>query len=1507
MPRKALLIGVGKYDHYPSLSTTVAQDLDRIETALNNGGVRDVTRLGGGASDVTVSRLRAAIAGFIEKAPDGADLLVYYTGHGHCADGVTYLVPSDAVTELLGKRNYLVEAAFDDEVAVSKARSVSFVIDACRTALNGHSPGGGKQAPTPDADGSGRGRTTIIYACAPGEQAAALPADGASMFTEAFAELVEAAGQGIPVGELKRRLQDRTEERGRLAGLSEVPRIEVWPGTELESEPFAFFRPGRSTPPGQRWSGLLSGYAAMLGFSGPVLDNFAKICGRLDEIEATAPSIDDPLLRALPDQTLPERLARASVLMLTRGQDRDDGKPLLPEVDRLLIIAVTAALETAARTAEVTAAKRTAQRWRQSPGEREQAALTRLAVLAPQFARVYPTLQAGQQRLLEAWCDRVLSLREAIGKPGTLHGAIARLLPDVYGADPADGVGDLARYLIDQLHEQFIGRESDSSGGGATRRGPVEILAPATGDDTGVMLDGRRAAALVRLIWLLSADTRLLAPELGLSLIEGGTSPSEALHPLGRLTWIRAGSQVVDLQLRTTSAALDQALRQIAGDITAFLLVTTQPGGPLHELDLPRAATATRLLAASREGTPVFRLPHIRFEASAAETTELLMGTNLYGDAHVAIRELYQNAVDACTYRQWRITNASRGQRAPGGWRPDWVPRIIFRTGRDERGAWVECQDNGVGMSEYELRESFAKIGKRFRDLPEFLEETEQWGDRDDAPFRPISQFGIGVLSYFMIANEVVLHTTRSDDRHSRFSDPVLVRISDATGIFRFETPKGPPSDGTTVQLYLREEFADLDLAKALRQVIAAPVVSTVLASNASGQDEDQWEAGRLYGTDGKEIPASAAKHLGVYFHTGTGRVLVNGIPLNALGGSTTASPALRGLTISLDARSRPRLSVDRSRLLSVDLTTVRELLTSAADVATNWPDASIPWLLDLFRSDPETGTAVYRAFAATGKDLLLPAKSSLMPSDVFPQDRGLTPRPSSPGEDDIVPSPTMPTSRIGISVFDQEMANKPKERVSRGKTRLVRSDRDRFSPALIQLAQERRKIIWGKATGAESLGFPAFDDRLIRLLIMPRLGMLAKTQGSPRKDIEYQDLKNGAYGIYAQYIRKEAHFLLPQTYGSVADIAAQSENTIASGAIFAWAVSFLTRPARIALPRLISGIQNRHERVPEWTYGGPFGRTPLYSEVAPKTAFELSKILSFLALEGNYDEILSSIFLDATSRYILDAYSALSVEAKKVVQLLLQSDIDWSGLKTSTALDAKNFMTRFSEIFPEDAPDPTRPPKENPAIDARELEPLSDIARQAASYDLDGMSPYYGKDEQIPAIQIAATAAETDGYVTPDQICQELTQAGYVVASPDDWEPLATAARAFLTIKSNIGSSRTDGRFDIASNLDELLDATQGVEAEQVVQVAALLDEAGFATDSTKRIAQLGRLRRSDLWDLVEILGDNFPVTADVINLVRLAELRSIPLGEALTILTWYRPLIDPNLNRSGVLRSGY
>ena len=136
------------------------------------------------------------------------------------------------------------------------------------------------------------------------------------------------------------------------------------------------------------------------------------------------------------------------------------------------------------------------------------------------------------------------------------------------------------------------------------------------------------------------------------------------------------------------------------------------------------------------------------------------MGEQLYGDPALAIRELYQNALDACRYREARTEYLRRTREFD-----DELGRADPRSRRatDEDGRpYLDCVDNGIGMGVRELCEVFSQAGVRLGDLPEFLEEQAEWA-RLDPPVQlfPNSRFGIGVLSYFMLADEITVDTCR--------------------------------------------------------------------------------------------------------------------------------------------------------------------------------------------------------------------------------------------------------------------------------------------------------------------------------------------------------------------------------------------------------------------------------------------------------------------------------------------------------------------------------------------------------------------------------------------------------------------------------------------------------------------------------------------------------------------------------------------------------------------------
>jgi hypothetical protein len=1557
MSRHALLIGVGRYLHgYQDLTAAVSSDLGLISDALKEAGVVTQKRIGDVGAAVGYADLHAEIAEFLRNADFGADLLIYYTGHGHCSEGITYLVPSDArPPEPDDPLRYLVPVRFDADLSKSRARSVSFIIDACRTPPTDAEPDLPDGIPPEHAAATAvrlaepGPRTTIVYAASAGEAARILRGPGAaSLFTRALAGLMAKAGDQVPLADLRRRLQEATRTLAATGGLDQVPAIDVALGPGVDPRRiFEFFATGPGAVTGAQWSGLLlpaaGGVAADDFGLPPETPELISLLRFLDQAEAAVSPPDGGSARAtFAEPTLIDRLARTARLILKRVKDQVSAPELL------LVLGAVASLEAAVRAREVSDAART-----------DQDVPARLAMISPQLADAYPTFSEHAKQLLAAWCDHILALRVTIGvASGPLRAGLAGTIAAALGDGAGPRAGELAGYLVDCLHEQFLGREGDRSGD----RGPREVTPPSGPGRPAVVIDGRRVAALARLIWLLTADTRLLTPELGLGLVQDELQDNlpvtEAIAPLADLTWISLG-EVLDLALRVRSAPLDQALRRLTADITAFLVATTQADGPLYGLAVPHAATATRLGALDQ----AFRLPHIQFELSVAETYQLLMGTSLYGDERLAIRELYQNAVDACHYRRWRLARANPEGLA--GWRPE----IVFAVGTDDVGAYLECRDNGVGMSAYELRQSFAKVGRRFRDLPEFLDETASWGSGEAEGFRPISQFGIGVLSYFMLAERVVIKTVRSDPS-GRLGDPLEVRVSSAAGLFRLSSQSlvNPPNGGTVVRLYLRPEFASLDLADVLGKIIAAPTVDTTLRLGPwPAPDDPRWEAGALY-ADARRVSALAVADLGIYFHEGSGRVLVNGIPL-VIGDSPGRPGNLRGVTVSLDRRSKPRLSVDRGRLLSVDLPALRGLIVKAAARVTDWPDASVRWLLDLFVTLPVAGSAAFQLLR--GRDLVAwqPESDRHQVEEI---ERGLVPPRVFCGQ--------------GITTFDITLL-----RAVPGGGPAARADTftpPPNSPAAVY--RERSRQLSARSDRTPRNGFPAFDDRLIRLLNVPPGGILPGISGSRRalrpgtreyrrnhRGVDVRANRLAAVG-YPTEIRESGDLDgLPSSLIETCEIATELEVSIGAAALYRWAVGFADRPTRLTLTRLASGIglprtHNPALRVADGLLGDEdvlihparrgsgiilvmasteldpqgiddclevFPLSPAdqaiaraFARLSPHTGDTARLMLAELTDMGDAAWRLAQLMAIPDDPVVITGISELNIrllrlgrdddlsddaiaayeavrEASPSAGNVVRAAMAHTGslrelgnllaVLRDTALTAelRGFITLFLSVYPApgDVPDAER--AEDPRSDTP-VKGLSSAARLAISVDFDSVAPFHLPGTAIEPLPLALAALAEDA--TPEALRDELAKAGFPWVTPVDGERVDKVADHVYQFLGDEEDAEFDaeGRLIVADSLRALAAATKRSSRSRFRALLAELAEAGLAADATRRIAGADLPPSAVLGQHAKVLEGRYPLGADVMTLARMADLESVTLGEALVLLKRYRPLIEPRWN---------
>jgi hypothetical protein len=353
---------------------------------------------------------------------------------------------------------------------------------------------------------------------------------------------------------------------------------------------------------------------------------------------------------------------------------------------------------------------------------------------------------------------------------------------------------------------------------------------------------------------------------------------------------------------------------------------------PLRALP-ERASSDDVRPAAGPDGKPVFS-GWSRFRMDEQRVQELLMGEQLYRDRSLAIRELYQNALDACRYRQAR----EEYLRRTTGRFSDWSGQITFTQGVDEDGRpYLDCADNGIGMGISELTGVFAHAGGRFADLAEFRDEQVDWS-RLDPPVElyPNSRFGIGVLSYFMLADEITIMTCRMS-RYGGLPDPTYqVEITGPGHLFEIRKLADQGRPGTTVRLHLRADVQESCVETLSRLLAIAEFDTTARHDDAQAT----WTAGRFESRPGQvdlasgSTVASADGH--VIWCMGEGGLLVDGLRVEP--GPRDPAYQQYGSLVNLVGPLAPRLSVDRNVVVDDVYRRIADLQAKAVPdlVATN-------------------------------------------------------------------------------------------------------------------------------------------------------------------------------------------------------------------------------------------------------------------------------------------------------------------------------------------------------------------------------------------------------------------------------------------------------------------------------------------------------------------------------------------------------------------------------------------
>lgn len=229
-------------------------------------------------------------------------------------------------------------------------------------------------------------------------------------------------------------------------------------------------------------------------------------------------------------------------------------------------------------------------------------------------------------------------------------------------------------------------------------------------------------------------------------------------------------------------------------------------------------------------GKPEFIYRETQFNLSKNQVIDLLMGTKLYGDPEVALRELLQNSIDACLLREAMELS----------WGNSYAPEIQIKYYTHDGEDILEIADNGIGMDQHIIDSYYSKVGSSFYKSSEFYDLKSQ----SKAKFTPTSRFGIGILSCFMVADTVVVDTRKVYEPH-KSSDALNLTIEGQESIFWIR-PGQRKTPGTTTTLFLRaqqnpwEQMDEDQFIQSVETVVPNPPFKISIESKSHRKIRDQ-------------------------------------------------------------------------------------------------------------------------------------------------------------------------------------------------------------------------------------------------------------------------------------------------------------------------------------------------------------------------------------------------------------------------------------------------------------------------------------------------------------------------------------------------------------------------------------------------------------------------------------------------------------------------------------------
>lgn len=257
--------------------------------------------------------------------------------------------------------------------------------------------------------------------------------------------------------------------------------------------------------------------------------------------------------------------------------------------------------------------------------------------------------------------------------------------------------------------------------------------------------------------------------------------------------------------------------------------------------------------------TKDFERRQLSFTIDQQKILSLLVGETLYNNLSVSLRELSQNAIDAVKVKLYELQD----ERKADGYKP----RVDVFWNQEERELMV-C-DNGTGMNMDIIENHLLKVGSsRYQDA-DFQKKHPNYNS--------ISRFGIGLLTCFLIADDVDI-LTQMDEKEK----PLLLKVRNVHGKYLLKHGAEKNSNlkikgttGTSIKLKVRPSVKQFNPEQILTHWILIPncgfyyhedgiekqigfstpkqLLEDVLKAKGISQDDQKYKI-KEYNNDGIEL-----------------------------------------------------------------------------------------------------------------------------------------------------------------------------------------------------------------------------------------------------------------------------------------------------------------------------------------------------------------------------------------------------------------------------------------------------------------------------------------------------------------------------------------------------------------------------------------------------------------------------------------------------------------------------